>query len=233
MITPHIFAKKGEIAKIVLMPGDPLRAKFIAETFLKNYKLVSSVRNVFMYTGEYHGKKISICASGMGQPSIGIYAFELFKFYDVEKIIRIGSAGAYIKELKLYDVVLADRTWSDSNVFAKKLLNSDDHWATPNIDLNNQILTIAKKLNITVKKVNAHTSDVFYGETEFEKLVKTHNLSCVEMESYALFIVAKSLNKKAACLLTISDNLVTQEQTTSEERQTAFKEMMKIALEIE
>ncbi len=233
--TPHISAKKGDIAKTVLMPGDPLRAKFIAQTFLKNAKLVSSVRNVLMYTGEYNGKLISVCASGMGQPSIGIYAYELFKFYDVENIIRIGSCGSYDKDLKLYDVVLANKAWTENTLFSKEFLNKDEHYSLPSQKLNEKIKEIAKKLSINIHELTIHSNDIFYSSGNIDSikaLSKKTGVKCVEMESNALFVIAKSLNKNAACLLTVSDNLITKEVTTSDERQNAFKEMMKIALEL-
>ena len=233
--TPHISAKKGDIAKTVLMPGDPLRAKFIAQTFLKNAKLVSSVRNVLMYTGEYNGKLISVCASGMGQPSIGIYAYELFKFYDVENIIRIGSCGSYDKDLKLYDVVLANKAWTKNTLFSKEFLNKDEHYSLPSQKLNEKIKEVAKKLSINIHELTIHSSDIFYSSGNIDSikaLSKKTGVKCVEMESNALFVIAKSLNKNAACLLTVSDNLITKDVTTSEERQNAFKEMMKIALEL-
>jgi len=233
--TPHISAKKGDIAKTVLMPGDPLRAKFIAQTFLKNAKLVSSVRNVLMYTGEYNGKLISVCASGMGQPSIGIYAYELFKFYDVENIIRIGSCGSYDKDLKLYDVVLANKAWTENTLFSKEFLNKDEHYSLPSQKLNEKIKEIAKKLSINIHELTIHSNDIFYSSGNIDSikaLSKKTGVKCVEMESNALFVIAKSLNKNAACLLTVSDNLITKEETTSDERQNAFQEMMKIALEL-
>ncbi|WP_029513639.1 purine-nucleoside phosphorylase [Mycoplasmopsis primatum] len=232
-MTPHINAPKGSIAKLVLMPGDPLRAKFIAETFLdEGYELVSSVRNVLMYTGTYKGNRVTIAASGMGCPSIGIYSYELFNFYGVEKIIRIGSAGAYTKDLDLYDTVLVDSAYADANAFRKLVLNDHSYVALPSMKLNEEIKKAAAKLEIPLKEVRTHSSDVFYSSVPLEKRIADSNAQCVEMESYALFTNAEKLGKQAACLLTISDNLVTHEETTPEERQTAFKNMMKIALEL-
>lgn len=231
-MTPHIEAKKGDIAKIVLMPGDPLRAKFIAETYLSNVKLVNTVRNMFMYTGEYKGKKISVAGSGMGQPSIGIYSFELFKFYDVDSIIRIGSAGSYTKDLNLYDIVLATEAYSDSNTFARLILGSNNHIEKPSDKLNEKIIASAKKLNKHITLGRIHSSDVFYSSRSLDDTIKETEALAVEMESYALFVNAKKLQKKAACLLTISDSLVTKEETSAQERQEAFKEMMEIALNI-
>ncbi len=231
-MTPHINAKKGEIAKTVLMPGDPLRAKYVAETFLTDVKLVNTVRNMFMYTGKYNGREITIAGSGMGQPSIGIYSFELFKFYDVENIIRIGSAGAYVKELDLYDVLLVTSAFTDSTAFSRLVLGEKRNVLFPSDELNNKIRSIAKDIDIELNEGRTHSSDVFYNSRALEDTVKETGSVCVEMESAALFANAEKLGKKAACLLTISDNLVTKEETTSEERQTAFEGMMKIALEL-
>ena len=230
--TPHIELKdKDLIAKTVLMPGDPLRAKFIAETYLKDVVEINRVRNMFGYTGTYKGKKITVMGSGMGMPSIGIYSYELFKFYDVDTIIRIGSAGAYSPDLKLYDVVLAKAAWSESTyaktmgVSNKKLLK-----ATPAV--NKKIKAAAKKLGIPLHESVIHSSDVFYriNSDEYKDIFAKHGAVCVEMESFALFANALATGKNAACLLTISDSLVTHEATSSEERQKAFTKMMEIAL---
>ena len=211
MSTPHNSAEKGQFAKTVLMPGDPLRAKFIAETFLENPVLVNNVRGVQGYTGTWKGKPVSVMASGMGMPSIGIYSYELFTEYDVENIIRIGSAGAYQPELKLFDVILADAAYSDSS-FARAAAN----------------------LGMKITEGLIHSSDVFYREKNVTYLPKVMNeLHClaVEMESFALFSNANVLGKNAACLLTVSDSFVSPEITTAEQRQTAFTDMMKIALD--
>ncbi len=233
MSTPHNGAEKGAFAKTVLMPGDPLRAKFIAETFLENPKLVTSVRNIYGYTGTYNGKEISVMASGMGMPSIGIYSYELFTQYDVETIIRIGSAGAYTADLAVYDVVLAESAYSESN-FAKVQNGCEDDVLYPTKETNERILTAAEKLGIPCKEARIHSSDVFYQDANrgsYERYPKEHGAKCVEMESFALFHNANVLGKKAACLLTISDSFVTKEETSAEERQNAFTAMMKIALE--
>ncbi|WP_029905705.1 purine-nucleoside phosphorylase [Mycoplasmopsis opalescens] len=232
-MTPHISAKKGQIAKTVIMPGDPLRAKYIAETFLdEGYELVNTVRNMYMYTGTYKGRKITVAGSGMGCPSIGIYSYELFKFYDVDRIIRIGSAGAYTSDLNLYDVVLASSAIADSNSFRKLVSGKVGKVVKPSSKLNNEIKRIAKKQNITLHEGRVHSSDVFYSSVPLEERIKSTQASCVEMESYALFTNAEALGKQAACLLTISDNLITNEETTAEERQNAFTTMMKVALEL-
>ncbi len=233
MSTPHNAAEKGAFAKTVLMPGDPLRAKFIAETFLENPKLVTSVRNVYGYTGTYNGKEISVMASGMGMPSIGIYSYELYTMYDVETIIRIGSAGAYSVDLKVYDVVLAESAYSESN-FAKTQNGCEDDVMYPSKELNEKILATAEKLGIPCKEERIHSSDVFYQDENrgsFERYPKEYGAKCVEMESFALFHNANVLGKKAACLLTISDSFITKEVTSPQERQNAFTAMMKIALE--
>ena len=231
-MTPHINAKKEDIAKTVLMPGDPLRAKFIAEKFLDNVKLVNTVRNMFMFTGEYKGKKVTIAGSGMGQPSIGIYSYELLKFYDVDNIIRIGSAGSYKKDLGLYEVVLANDSYSDSKTYGQLVLDVDTHIQTPSEHLNEKLKESAKKLNIPLNVGRIHSSDVFYNSRPLEETIQTTQADCVEMESYALFTNAKKLNKNAACLVTISDNLITHEETSSEEREKTFLKMVEIALGI-
>ncbi|MDD5293331.1 MAG: purine-nucleoside phosphorylase [Candidatus Izemoplasmatales bacterium] len=233
MATPHIQAQKHEIANTVLMPGDPLRAQYIAQTFLQDVHQFNSVRNMFGYTGTYQGRRISVMGSGMGMPSIGIYAYELFKFYDVERIIRIGSAGSYSKELNLYDTLLVTEAYSESN-FAKAQNGERRHILKASAKLNHELEAIADRLHIPLTKGRVHSSDVFYREdgTLFQKIYEKHKCLAVEMESFALFHTANVLNKQAACLLTISDSLVTREETTSEERQTAFTHMMKIALEL-
>lgn len=231
--TPHIEAKKGEIAKNVLMPGDPLRAKYVAEHFLEDARLVNQVRNVYAYTGTYKGKELTVMASGMGMPSIGIYSYELYKFYDVDNIIRIGSAGAYTDRLAVYDVVLADSAWSQSS-FAKVQNGCMDDVLYPSESLNTRILDVAHCLQIPLKTARIHSSDVFYTEDNvdgYKEIIKKHQCECVEMESFALFHNAKLLGKNAACLLTISDSFVTHEELSSLARQESFENMMKIALE--
>ncbi len=233
MPTPHNHAVKGDIAKTVLMPGDPLRAKYIAETFLDNPVQFNTVRNMYGYTGTYHGRKISVMGSGMGMPSIGIYSYELYKFYDVERIIRIGSAGAYSPDLKLFDVMLVKDSWSEST-FAKVQNDVNNHVMKASSVLNNQLKKAAKKLSIHVTEGRVHSSDVFYreGAPIFSELLTKKRCLAVEMESFALFHNALVLGKQAACLLTISDSLVTRAETTPKEREQAFTQMMKIALEM-
>lgn len=230
--TPHIeVTEANKIAKTVLMPGDPLRAEYIAKTFLENVEQFNGVRGMLGFTGTYHGRRISVMGSGMGMPSIGIYSYELFNFYGVEQIVRIGSAGAYSPKLKLYDVVLVEEAYSESsfayvqNGETSKVLKS-----TP--ELNDKIKAIAKNLNIPLHVERIHSSDVFYGQATPQDMYENKGCACVEMESFALFHNAKVSGKKAACILTISDSLVTHEVTTSKERQIAFEQMMKIALEL-
>lgn len=219
------------IQKTVLMPGDPLRAKFIAETFLTDVKCVNTVRNMYAYTGRYGKKKVTVMGSGMGMPSIGIYSYELYAFYGVEKIIRVGSCGAYTDELDLYDVILVDRAYSEST-YAKTLGVSNRKQLPASKPLNNRIIKAADKLNIPIHQATVHSSDVFYrlNADDYKTIREEHDAKAVEMESFALFANAKALGKKAACLLTVSDSLVTKEATTSSERQIAFTKMIEIAL---
>lgn len=233
MPTAHNNANLGDIAKTVLMPGDPLRAKHIAETYLTDFVQFNSVRGMYGYTGDYKGKRISVMASGMGMPSMGIYSYELFKEYGVENIIRIGSAGAYTKELHLFDLVLADSCWSEST-FALAQAGQEGNIQYPSQDLNETIKQAAAKLNIPVLEKRIHSSDVFYHEAnvpDHNDFYQEQGCVCVEMESYALFHNAKILGKNAACLLTISDSLVTDEHASAMERQTSFSQMMEVALE--
>lgn len=236
MPTPHNNAQKGQIAKTVLMPGDPLRAKFIADTFLQNAVLVNEVRGMLAYTGTYNGKPVTVMGSGMGMPSIGIYSYELFKEYDVDRIIRIGSAGSYSSDAKIYDVVLATSAVSEST-YAKVQSGYYKDESYPSKALNDSLRAAAKRLGINMIEGAIHSSDVFYRQpsdekpTYWEKLRDERGCLAVEMESFALFANASVLGKEAACLLTISDSFISPEITTAEERQTCFTNMMKIALE--
>lgn len=230
-MTAHIKAKKGDFAKVVLMPGDPLRAKWIAETFLQDVVLLNDVRGMLAYTGTYKNTKISIMGHGMGIPSIGIYSFELFKFFDVDCILRIGSAGAYKDSIKLGDLLLVDSAYSESN-YAKIIgANPKDGTLHPSSSVNNLIINVANKKSISLKSIKAHSSDVFYSNRKIEDLVKESNCDAVEMEAFALFANANILHKDSGCLLTCSDSLVTHEQMSPEERQTSFIDMVKLALE--
>ena len=230
-MTPHNEAKKEDIAKIVLMPGDPLRAKFIAENYLENYKVVNKVRGMLTYTGFYKGKRVTVMPSGMGMPSMGIYSYELFKFYDVDAIIRIGSAGSYTDKLKIFDLVLLDGAYSEST-FAQTQGGENNHILHGDEELNNHIKETAKKLGIKINYNTIHSSDVFYKENDnFKELNKKYGCVGVEMESFALFHNAKVLGKKAACIVTITDSLISHEATTHEERQKCLIQMIKLALE--
>ena len=235
MSTPHIAAEMGDFAKTVLMPGDPLRAQFIAETFLQDVRQVTSVRGMLGFTGTYEGRPISVMGSGMGMPSIGIYSYELYKFYGVENIVRIGSAGSYTDKARLFDVVLASGAVSESS-YAKTQSGFEGHITFPSRELNEKLRASAEKLGIRLIEGNIHSSDVFYRQpsdakpTYWEKLRDEQGCLCVEMESFALFANAQVLGKQAACLLTISDSFVSPEITTAEQRQKSFTDMMKIAL---
>lgn len=232
MATPHNNANENQIAKTVLMPGDPLRAKKIAETYLEDVYMFNDVRNNLGYTGKYNGKEVSVMSSGMGMPSIGIYSYELYNVYGVENIIRIGSAGSYTKDLRVYDVVLATEAYSESS-YAKTQNGYESDVTFPSKELNDRLLASAKNLGIILHTGRVHSSDVFYREgdgTYFNSLRDNLNCLCVEMESFALFHNAKVSGKNAACLLTISDSFVSDEITTAKERQNSFTQMMEIAL---
>ena len=235
MSTPHNEANLGDIAKTVIMPGDPLRAKYIADNFLTDVKLVNSVRGIYAYTGKYKDKEVTIMASGMGMPSMGIYCYELYKFYDVKNIIRIGSCGAYKPDLKLFDIILAENTFSESN-FALTLNNDDCHIASSNSDLNNTIISTAKENNINIYVGNTVCTDCFdVYMTDVNKFLErvpdNFNPISAEMEAFALFYVAKILNKNAACLMSVVDSKYIKEIATPEERQTGLNNMIKLALE--
>lgn len=232
MSTPHNQASQGEIAKTVLMPGDPLRAKFLAENYLENVKQFNNVRNMFGYTGTYKGKEVSIMGSGMGMPSIGIYSHELFSQYGVEAIIRIGSCGAMQKDVHLRDIIIVQGSCTDSN-FAHQYELPGIYSAISSYSLLEKAVHLAKENAVNYHVGNVLASDIFYhadkGTTE-----KWASMGClgVEMESYALFATAAYLGKKALTLLTVSDSLVTNEETTADEREKTFTAMMEIALEI-
>ena len=232
--TPHIEVKDPSlIAKTVLMPGDPLRAKFIAETFLTDVKQINGVRNMFGFTGLYKGKPITVFGSGMGQPSIGIYSYELFNFYGVENIIRIGSAGSYSADLAVYDTVLVTHAYSEST-FAKVAFDIEGDTLPANSELNELLRKCASDVNVPLKEAIIHSSDVFYhtGSFSWEAVRNEKGCKAVEMESFALFANAIATGKRAACLLTISDSFITHEVTSAEERQNSFTNMMKVALEL-
>ena len=229
--TPHISAKAGDFAKTVLMPGDPLRAKFIAETFLENAVLVNNVRGVQGYTGEYKGKKVSVMASGMGMPSIGIYSYELFNFYDVENIIRVGTAGVIRPDLKVRDVVFGQGACTNSN-YVQQYGLPGNYAPICSYKLLKSAVDTAEKMGIEPVVGNLYSSDTFYDDSarlsDWQKL----GVLAVEMEAAALYMNAARAGKNALAICTISDNPFTGEATTAEERQVTFTKMMEIALEI-
>lgn len=236
--TPHIDAKPEDFAKTVLMPGDPLRSKFIAENFLENAKLVNNVRGIQGYTGEYKGKKVSVMASGMGMPSIGIYSYELFNFFDVDNIIRVGSAGGLSEKVKIRDIVIAQGACTNSSYPQSFGINGT---IAPIADYNllETCVNAARKMNLKFEVGNVLSSDVFYND-DVTYLPKEQQSSmqfakmgalAVEMEAAALYLNAARANKHALALFTVSDHLLTGEATTAIERQTSFTDMMKLALE--
>ena len=235
MSTPHNEANKGDFAKTVIMPGDPLRAKYIAENFLDDYKLVNQVRGMLAYTGTYKGKEISVMAHGMGMPSVGIYSYELFKFYDVENIIRIGSCGGYKPELKLFDIVLSENVFSESN-YALTLNNDDCHIVSSSKELNSIIENTAKETNTNIISGNTVSTDCFdVYMTDVNKFLNRipdcFDPVSAEMEAFALFYNAKLLNKKAACLMSVVDSKFIKDVATPEERQSGLNTMIKLALD--
>ncbi len=235
MPTPHNEANLGDIAKTVLMPGDPLRAKYIADNFLENVKLVNSVRGMYTYTGTYKGKEITVMASGMGIPSMGIYSYELYHFYDVENIIRIGTCGVYAPDLDLLDIVLVNKTYTESN-YALSLDNVEEHIAESSTKLNNLIETTANNLNIKYEKRNSFCNESFdVYSSDVKKLVnrlpKELHLDTCEMEAFALFYNAQKAGKNAACLLSVVDSIRDKRSISTEERQNGLNTMIKLALE--
>ena len=232
MSTPHNEAKKGQIAKTVLLPGDPLRAKFIAETYLENPVCFNHVRNMLGFTGTYKGKEVSVMGGGMGIPSIGIYSYELYEMYGVENIIRIGSAGGYADELKLGDLVIGMGASTNSN-FAHQYNLPGTFAPIADYDLLRKAVESAEKLNVPVKVGNILSSDTFYDDNPDAKLAwKKMGVLAVEMEAAGLYMNAARLGKKALCMLTISDHLFTGEELSAEERQVGFRNMMEVALEL-
>ena len=231
----HCNAKKEDIKSVVLMPGDPLRAKYIAENFLENARLVNTVRNMLAYTGSYKGKEITVFSSGMGMPSMGIYCYELYKFYDVDTIIRIGSCGSYNKDIKPLDTILVENSYTESN-FAFSWNGKDCHIAYPCEEINKTIEAVAKENNLPFVKGSTLCGDCFDRYLEdlyslINRFPKDLNIIGAEMEAFSLFYLAKCLNKKAACLLTVVDSLYSTEELSSKERETSLNTMIKIALE--
>ncbi len=231
--TPHIEAKAGDFAKTVLMPGDPLRSKHIAENFLEDAVLVNNVRGVNGYTGTWKGKRVSVMASGMGMPAIGIYSYELFHFYGVENIIRIGTAGAMSEELKIRDIVLGMGACTDSD-YAKQFQLPGTFAPIASYELLEKAVNALKAMgNVNYKIGNLFSSDVFYNDNaQTTELWQKMGVLAVEMEAAALYMNAARCGKNALAICTVSDNLVTGEKTTSAERQSSFSDMVRIALEI-
>ena len=230
--TPHIAAKEGEIAPSILLPGDPLRAKYIAETYLENPRQVTAVRNMFGYTGTYKGKEISVMGGGMGMPSIGIYSYELFNFYDVDQIIRIGSAGALQDHMKLMDVVIGMGACTDSN-YAYQYGLPGTFAPIADYELMNKAIETAKRQGTNVVVGNVLSSDVFYNaDPTVNDRWRSMGVLAVEMEAAALYMNAAKAKKKALCMLTISDHIYTGEALSAEDRQLGFGKMMEIALEL-
>lgn len=235
MPTPHNKALNGEISKTVIMPGDPLRAQYIAENFLENAKLVNDVRGMYAYTGLYKGHEVTIMASGMGMPSMGIYSYELYKYYDVNNIIRIGSCGCYKPELKLFDIILAENVYSEGN-YALTLNNDDCHIISASEDLNAIIKNTANENNIAITSGNTICTDCFdlymTDVNQFlSRIPHDFNPLSAEMEAFALFYTAKILNKKASCLMSVVDSKFIKNVATAEERQTGLNNMIKLALD--
>lgn len=227
----HIAAQKGDIAKTVLQPGDPLRAKYIAENFMEDIRLVSQTRNIFYYTGLYKGREVSIGASGMGAPSIGIYSYELYTEYDVDTIIRIGTCGAYTPELKVYDLLNVENAASEST-YAKFAWGIEDEILSHQGTVFSVINDTARNLSLNLKTTNIHTSDIFYRKDPgIPAMASKHNCTAVEMEAFALFANAKYLNKNAATLLTVSDIIPTGEFISADKREKALTPMIELALE--
>lgn len=229
--TPHISAQKGDFAKTVLMPGDPLRAKFIAETFLEEARLVNNVRGIGGYTGFYQGKRVSVMASGMGMPSMGIYSYELFRFYEVDHIIRIGTAGAIRADIKLRDVVAGMGVCTNSS-FAQQYQLPGDYAPIASYRMLKTAVDTAKQLGIDLIVGNLYSSDTFYDERE-DGLLRWQKMGvlAIEMEAAALYMNAALTGKEALAICTISDCPLTGESSSSEERQTSFTQMMEIALQ--
>lgn len=230
--TPHNNAKKGDFAKTVLMPGDPLRAKFIAEHFLTDVRQVNSVRNMLAFTGKYKGKEVSVMGGGMGMPSVGIYSYELFAFYGVEQIIRIGTCGSYQKDINLFDVIIAQGSCTNSSWGSHYKLNGT-YSAIASFDLLEKAVAAARDKKIPVHVGNILASDIFYGDDP-DTWKKWANMGVlgVEMESYALYCNAAYLHKKALTILTVSDSFISHEETTAKQRETSFTNMVEIALEL-
>ena len=234
-MTPHNEADLGDIAKVVLMAGDPLRVKYIAENYLENVKLVNSIRDTFCYTGEYKGKIISVMSHGIGIPSMGIYSYELYHFYDVDTIIRVGSCGGYVEDIKILDTILVDKAYTEST-YAYTFDRRESYLESASEDVNNLIEKVAQEDNIKYRKGNVMCTDCFDpylpDKMQLAKAApKELNLIAAEMESFSLFYNAKRERKRAACLLTVVDIPKDEMGASPEERQTSLNDMIKLALD--
>lgn len=223
-MTPHIDSNIGEISNLVIMCGDTIRCKYIAEKYLSDVLKTNTVRGMEAYTGKYNNKKVTIFPSGMGIPSMGIYSYELFKFYGVEKIIRIGTCGSIDKNINLLDKVLVGKSFSTSNYY-KELSNNKNNLISANVNLNNIIKSYGN-----IKEVNVYTCECFYNDIEIEKLTK-NNIKCVEMECFSLFINANYFNKQACAILTVSDNIIKKDKISTEDRVKKLDESIILGLE--
>lgn len=230
MPTAHIESNLGDIASIVIMPGDPKRASYIAKNYLNDVVKVNDVRGITAYTGLYKNKKVTVFPSGMGIPSMGIYSYELFKFYNVDTIIRIGTMGSYVDSLDVGDLVLTNRSYSDSS-FALVQSNYDKNYLDANIEINKIIEDTAKKNNIILKNGDIYTSDVFYADTNYEALRDKYNVVGVEMETFGLLQEARITGKKATAIFTISNSFVNNRELSSSEREKNLDKMITLALE--
>ena len=234
MPTAHIESRNEDIAKKVLLPGDPLRCKYIADNFLENVRIVNNVRNMTAYTGFYNGVKITVFPSGMGIPSVGIYSYELYNIYGVEEIIRIGTSGSFNKNINLLDVVLAESSYTIST-FPKAFDGDNINYIESSKELNDKVITSAKKNNINLKVGPIITSDIFDPYIDFSKYIKNYSNDvdylALEMEAFGLFYIARKFNKKASALMTVVDIIGSENSISSEDRQNSLNEMIKIALD--
>eukprot|EP00121_Abeoforma_whisleri_P007759 Awhi_evm1s7094 len=231
MPTPHIEAPEDGFAQTVIMPGDPLRAKYIAENYLEDVVQINNVRGMLAFTGKYKGKPVSVMGHGMGMPSIGIYSHELYEHYNVENIIRVGSCGAYSTDYDLYDVVIVEESYSESN-FIELVTGEKTNKIKPSSCLNGELRKSAERQEIALKDVISHCSDVFYRKNfdDYKTINKEFGCGVVDMETAALFANAKALNKRSAAVMTVSDDLVRGTKATTQERQHSFTNMMEVAL---
>jgi len=230
MGTMHIGCDKEDMAEVVLMPGDPLRAKYIAEHFLTEYKLINTIRNMFGYTGYYQGKKVTVIASGMGIPSMGIYSYELYKFFDVKKIIRIGTCGSDKEEIKVGDIILADSAYSIST-FGEVVKPGASNIMEASKELTNMIGNKALEINLNIKRGMIYTSDVFDVYIDTSKIIADKDVLVSEMETYGLFIIASILNREAASVLTVVDSKFEDRVISPEDREKSLNDMIKLVLE--